>query len=187
MPHAPIPSILSRFEGPPAPTPANQSMSDPAIKTRPEASAVAWSWRDRAAGDPDARAREAQSLRIRGMVGGGIGLGVAALFHFGGHRQTAAAVVAGIAVLLALLALVAPLTVFKKISHALEVFARGVASAVTWVLMTILFYLVFLPVGLVLRSGKKLAITKGADRRLPTYWTRTEEREHPLESYRRQF
>jgi hypothetical protein len=98
-----------------------------------------------------------------------------------------AEVVAGIAVLLALLALVAPLTVFKRISHALEVFARGVASAVTWLLMTILFYVVFLPIGLVLRSGKKLAITKGADRRLPTYWTRTEEREHPLESYRRQF
>lgn len=186
MPSVPLTSILSRFEDPRSRL-GNQSMSDSTVKPRPEASAVAWSWRDRAAGDPDARAREARSLRIRGLVGGGIGLVVAALFQFVGHRETAAAVVAGIAVLLALLALVAPLTVFKKVSHALEVFARGVASAVTWVLMTILFYLVFLPIGLVLRSGKKLAITKGADRRLPTYWTRTEEWENPLESYRRQF
>ena len=162
-------------------------MADLPTHTHPEASAVAWSWRDRAAGDSDARAREARSLRIRGLVGGGIGLGVAALFYFVGHKEKAAMVVGGIAILLALLALVAPLTIFKRISHALEVFARAVASAVTWVLMAILFYIVFLPVGLVLRSGKKLAITKGADPRLPTYWTRTEERETPLESYRRQF
>jgi hypothetical protein len=162
-------------------------MSDSTIKPRPEASAVAWNWRDRAGLATDSRAREARSLRIRGVVGGVVGLAFAALLYFVGHKVRAAEVVAGIAILLALLALVAPLTVFKKVSHALEVFARGVASAVTWVLMTILFYLVFLPIGLVLRSGKKLAITQGADRRLPTYWTRTEEREPPLESYRRQF
>jgi hypothetical protein len=162
-------------------------MSAPTLNIRPEASAVAWRWRDRAAGATEDRAREARALRIRGLVGGGIGLGVAALLHFVGHKETAAMVVGGIALLLALLALVAPLTLFKQVSHALEVFARGVASVVTWVLMAILFYVVFLPVGLVLRSGKKLAITKGADPRLPTYWTRTEERETPLESYRRQF
>jgi hypothetical protein len=165
-------------------------MSDPTIdpmnKSYPEASAVAWNWRDRAGVATDARAREARSLRTRGMVGGGIGLVVAALFYFVGHKETAAAVVAGIAIVLAFLALVAPLTIFKKISHALEVFAHAVATAVTWVLMTILYYIVFLPIGLVLRSGKKLAITKGADPRLPSYWKSTEG-ENPLESYRRQF
>jgi hypothetical protein len=161
-------------------------MIDP-IKPRPEASAVAWSWRDRAGEATDARAREARSLRIRGVVGGAIGLAFAALLYFVGHKVRAAEVVGGIAILLALLALVAPLTIFKTVSHALEVFARGVASAVTWVLMAILYYVVFLPIGLVLRAGKKLAITQGADPRLPTYWTRTEERETPLESYRRQF
>ena len=57
--------------------------------------------------------------------------------------------------------------------------------------MTVLFYLVFLPAGLFLR--RKLAITLGnnrdADRRLPTYWIATEERERAraLESYRKQF
>ena len=66
-------------------------------------------------------------------------------------------------------------------------FAHAVGSAVTWVLMTVLFYLVFLPAGLFLR--RKLAITKGADRRLPTYWIATEERERARspESYRKQF
>ena len=160
---------------------------DPTIKTRPDAAAVAWSWRDRPGLDPDARAREARSLRIRGVVGGALGLAFAALLYFVGHKVRSAEGVAGIAVVLALLALAAPLMVFKKVNHVLEVFARGVATAVTWLLMTLLFYVVFLPIGLVLRAGKKLAITKGADRRLPSYWIPTAGRETPLESYRRQF
>ena len=160
---------------------------DPSTQTRPDAAAVAWSWRDQAVDLGDARAREARSLRIRGVLGGAIGLAFAALLYFVGHKVRSAEVVAGIAVVLALLALAAPITVFKRINHALEVFARGLATAVTWVLMTILFYVVFLPIGLVLRAGKKLAITKGADRRLPSYWIPTEGRETPLESYRRQF
>jgi hypothetical protein len=162
-------------------------MSDSGNQTRPEASAIAWDWRGRARVEAERRANEARSLRIRGAIGGGVGLTVAALLYFVGHRGTAAAVVAAIALALALLALVAPLTAFKKVSSVLEAFARGVASVVTWVLMTLLYYIVFLPAGLVLRARGKLAITKGADRRLATYWTPTEGRETPLESYRRQF
>ncbi|HEX3553502.1 MAG TPA: hypothetical protein VIA62_09765 [Thermoanaerobaculia bacterium] len=166
-------------------------MSDPTIDptktTRPDAAAVAWNWRDRTAVSGEAHAGEARSLRIRGVVGGAIGLAFAALLYVVGHKVRPAEMVAGIAALLALLALAAPLTVFKKVNHALEAFARILATAVTWVLMTILFYLVFLPIGLVLRAGKKLAITRGADRRLPSYWISTEGRETPLESYRRQF
>jgi len=160
---------------------------DPKIETRPQASAVAWSWRDRAGAATDSLAREARSLRIRGAVGGVVGLTFAALLYFVGHKVRSAEVVGGIAVVLALLALAAPLTVFKKVNHVLEVFARGVATGVSWVLMTFLFYVVFLPIGLVLRAGHKLAITRGADRRLPSYWISTEDRETPLESYRRQF
>src|SRR5258706_4818370 len=159
---------------------------DPKIETRPQASAVAWSWRDRAAKATDSVAREARSLRIRGVVGGAVGLAFAALLYFVGHKVRTAEVVAGIAIVLALLAVAAPLTGFKKVNHVLEVFARGVATGVTWILMTILFYVVFLPIGLVLRAGHKLGITKGADRRLPSYWISTD-RETPLESYRRQF
>jgi len=162
-------------------------MSDASNPTHPEASAVAWSWRDRAGLVTVSLAREARSLRIRGAIGGVVGLAFAALLYFVGHKVRTAEVVAGIAVILALLALAAPLTVFKKVNHVLEVFARGVATGVTWVLMTVLFYVVFLPIGLVLRAGHKLGITKGADRRLTSYWIPTADRETPLESYRRQF
>jgi uncharacterized membrane protein len=162
-------------------------MIDSAQGSRPEASAIAWSWRDRAGLTSHSAAAEARSLRIRGAVGGVVGLAFAALLYFVGHKVRSAEVVAGIAVVLALLALAAPLTVFKKINHFLEIFARGVATGVSWVLMTFLYYVVFWPIGLVLRAGHKLGITQGADRRLPTYWISTGDRETPLESYKRQF
>jgi hypothetical protein len=162
------------------------STIDPTHDTRPEASAIAWTWRDRAGLSTDALAREARSLRIRGVVGGAVGLAFAALLYFVGHKVRSAEAVAGIAVVLALLALASPLTAFKKVNYFLEVFARGVATGVSWLLMTFLFYVVFWPIGLVLRAGDKLAITRSPDKRLPSYWISTD-RETPLESYRRQF
>jgi hypothetical protein len=161
-------------------------MSDASNPSRPDASVVAWNWRDRAGLATVSLAREARSLRIRGVVGGAVGLAFAALLYFVGHKVRSAEVVAGIALVLTVLALAAPLTIFKKVNHVLEVFARGVATGVTWILMTVLFYVVFLPIGLVLRAGHKLRITKGADRRLSSYWIPTD-RETPFESYRRQF
>jgi hypothetical protein len=150
-----------------------------------EASSVAWSWRDRSKGAADARAREAAANRTKGMVGGAVGLAVAALLYF--HRPVAAAVVAAIAVTIALLALASPLGAYKGLTRLLDRFAHAVGAVVTWVLMTVLFYLVFLPVGLVLRGRGKLGISRGADRRLPTYWKSTAERVRTPESYRKQF
>jgi hypothetical protein len=159
------------------------------MEPRAEASAVAWSWRDRASGAAAARAREAAANRRKGVIGGGIGLAVAALFHFALHRPVAAEVIAAIAILVALLALTSPLGLYKGLTRGLDLFAHAVGTVITWVLMTVLFYLVFLPAGLVLRARGKLGISKGADRRLPTYWIATDERERARtpESYRKQF
>jgi len=161
-------------------------MPDLQSQSRAEASSIAWSWRDRAAGATESRAREAAANRRKGLIGGVIGLAVAALFYFWLHRPVAAAVIAAIALAIVLLAMLSPLGLYKGLTRGLDRFAHAVGSAVTWVLMPVLFYLVFLPIGLVLRARGKLAITKGADRRLPTYWTPTE-REKTPESYRKQF
>jgi len=152
-----------------------------------QASSVAWNWRDRAVQAEAARAREAASNRTKGLIGGAVGLGVAALLYLVFHKPTVAGVVAAIAVVIALTALASPLGAYKTLSRWLDRFAHAVGSAVTWVLMTVLFYLVFLPAGLFLR--RKLAIPRGADRRLPSYWIATEERERARtpESYRKQF
>jgi hypothetical protein len=159
------------------------------MEPRAEASSVAWTWRDRAALGATSLAREAAANRRKGLVGGAIGLAFAALLHFGVHKERSAMVVAGVAVLVALLALASPLGAYKVLIRGLDVFAHTVGAAVTWGLMAILFYLVFLPAGLILRARGKLGVSKGADRRLPTYWIATDERERArtLESYRKQF
>jgi VIT1/CCC1 family predicted Fe2+/Mn2+ transporter len=159
------------------------------MEPKAQASSVAWSWRDRAAGFEAARAREAAANRVKGMIGGAIGLAVAALLYFVFHKVRTAEVVAAIAVLVALTALASPLGGYKALTRFLDRFAHAVGAAVTWALMTVLFYLVFLPAGLVLRARGKLAVTHGSDRRLPTYWIATEERERARtpESYKKQF
>ncbi|HEY0512787.1 MAG TPA: hypothetical protein VGH73_12830 [Thermoanaerobaculia bacterium] len=159
------------------------------MESRAEASSVAWSWRDRAAAGAAGLAREAAANRRKGLIGGAIGLAFAALLHFAVHKERSAMVVAAVAVLVALLALASPLGAYKVLARWLDVFAHAVGAAITWVLMTVLFYLVFLPAGLILRGRKKLGISRGADRRLPTYWIATDERERARtpESYRKQF
>jgi chromate transport protein ChrA len=152
-----------------------------------EPSSVAWNWRQVALSEAELRAREARAARRRGALGGTIGLAAAALVYFALGRPVAAAVVAGVAVLIALLAFAAPLTLYKSLSRALDRFAHAVGAAVTWVLMTVLFYLLFLPVGLFLRMRGKLAITHGADRRLATYWRTTDGSARTPESYKKQF
>lgn len=171
-------------------------MPESTMEPRAEASAVAWNWRGRSAVGAGALAREAAANRRKGMIGGAIGLAVAALFYFVLHRPLAAEVVAAIAILIALIALASPLGLYKGLTRVLDRFAYFVGTGITWLLMPILFYLVFLPAGLLLRARGKLGITLGNhrgkdrdDRRLPTYWIATDERERARtpESYRKQF
>jgi hypothetical protein len=152
-----------------------------------EPSAVIWSWRQE--GDPGARARAAAAAAVaargRGLLGAAIGLAVAAVVHH--FRPTAGFVVGGITLLFLLVALAAPLTLYPKVTGLLDRFAHAVGTAFTWLLMTLLYYLFFLPVGLLLRAGHKLAITTRFDRGLPSYWSAADERQRAPEAYRKQF
>jgi hypothetical protein len=146
-------------------------------------SSLVWNWREpAAAGD----GREAAAARRQGVIGGGVGLAVAALFAFLLHRTGLAAAVAAVSLAIALLALAAPLTLYRRLRGALDRLGGWVATAVTWLLMTFLFYLLFLPVGLILRATGKLNFTRFADPAVETYWTTTEG-VHTAESYRKQF
>jgi len=153
---------------------------------RPEPSAAIWSWQG---GETEAhrRARESAAARKRGLLGGVIGLVVAAAFYLLLHRPKAAAGIAAIALLFTLLALLAPLGAYQSVSRVLERFAHAVATAVTWVLLTFLYYVFFLPLGWFLRARGKLAITRSFDPRLASYWISLEERTRAPESYERQF
>jgi hypothetical protein len=147
-------------------------------------SAVAWDWR-RAGGNDDSGTRKNAAARKRGLIGGGIGLLAAAAAYFL-WRPSVAYVIAGVALALTLLALAAP-PAYRKVAGLLDRFAHVVGMAVTWLLMTLLYYLLFFPVGLLLRAQRKLAVTKHPDRRLPSYWSSTEGKARTAESYRKQF
>lgn len=151
-------------------------------------SAVAWRWREkRSADDPAARARQVAAARKQGLIGLIVGGTVAALFAFVFDRPKMALVVAAVAVVLAAVAFLFPLTLHKKIAAGLARFGYWVGTAVTWILMTALYYLLFLPFGLFLRARRKLRIVRRPDNAVTSYWTSTEGPAPPLEAYRRQF
>ena len=155
----------------------------PIVGSRPEAAATVWRWRS--AADPDAPRRAAAAERRRGLVGGAIGTIAAVLLWQ--WRPAMGLVVLAIALLLTLAALVSPLGLFRRIRRVLEAFGRAVGVALTWALMTIVYYGLFLPVGLLLRARGRLRLRKRLDAAAPTYWTKVPERPASLDRYRRQF
>lgn len=148
--------------------------------------APGWHWddpgRDRRPGEGDPATR----ARRRGAIQGAVGLAVATALWLV-WRSPLAYLAAAIALLLVLLALAAPLTGYARVSRALEAFGRWVGLAVTWLLMGLLFYLLFLPVGLLLRARRSLHVTTGFDRAAPTYWQPTAARTGGSERYQKQF
>lgn len=150
---------------------------------------IVWPWRRVTTDD---RAIAARAARHRGALQAVVAFVVAALLLL--WKPILAAVVASIALLVLALALVSPLGGFARLERGVERFAHGVGLTVTWLLMPLLFFLVFLPVGLLLRRGK-LRFTGNPDEGEPTYWQRRDEKSGDgeawqaggLPSYRRQF
>jgi len=147
-------------------------------------SAVAWDWR-RAGGNADSESKKNAAARKRGLIGGAVGLAVAVLVFYL-WRPKLAYVIAAVSITLTLLALAAP-PVYRKVTGLLDRFGHAVGMAVTWIFMTLLYYLLFFPVGLLLRAQRKLAITRCPDPRLASYWSSTEGKAGTAESYRKQF
>jgi hypothetical protein len=157
--------------------------TDRAAASRAAAAATVWRWREKESG-PD-RSLAAAAARKKGALGGLIGLTVAGALSF--WRPNLAIVVAAIAVLTMLLALVSPLGGFRRFTALLDAFAHGVGVAVTWLLMTVAYYLLFLPVGLLLRAAGKLGITRHGDVRLASYWREAKPPAGGLDAYRKPF
>lgn len=151
----------------------------------PDPSAVVWDWNRTATGDDRDENRCNAAARKRGAIGALIGLAIAAVvYHF--WRPEAAYVIAGISLALGLLALAAP-PAYRKVAGLLDRFGHAVGMVVTWLMMTLIYYVLFLPVGLLLRARGKLAVTRHPDRRLASYWVSTEGKPWTAESYRKQF
>ncbi len=166
-----------------------RKFSVPAAPTVPaEPSDIVWDWRQ--AADPGAAAARAVAVasaaRRRGLIQAAVGLAAAVALGLL-WRPVAGYVVAGVTLVLLAIALAFPLTLHKQIQRGLQAFGHFVGMAVTWVLMTLLYALLFLPVGLLLRATGKLRITTRPDPRAASYWQATDPARRTPASYRKQF
>lgn len=157
------------------------------MEPRPAPSAVVWPWRERAAGDEARRLEAIRSARVRGLIQGVLGLAVATLVAFVFGKPILALFIASIGSIVGVSALVSPLGIYGGITRGVEKLGYGIGTLLTWLLMPLIFYFLFLPVGLFLRARNRLGITRGADPTLPTYWISTAEKKSTRESYDRQF
>jgi hypothetical protein len=157
------------------------------MEPRPAPSAVVWPWRERPARDEARHLAAIRSARRRGLIQGVVGLAVATLVAFVFSKPLLALFIGSIGSIVGLSALFSPLGIYGWITRAVERLGYGIGTALTWLLMPLIFYFLFLPVGLYLRARKRLGITRSADPKLPTYWISTAERKSTRESYDRQF
>jgi len=134
---------------------------------RPEAAAAIWSWRD--AGHAAAPEAGLSRTRLRGALQGALGLGAGALIFRFGPRPPAFVVLA-IAGTVLLSALVSPRGLYAWIEGAFAALGRLLGQALTWLLMPALFYLVFLPYGILFRRGRRDSMKRFFEADAPTYW-----------------
>ena len=132
------------------------------------------------------RARQASAARRRGFIQAAMGFAAAAIlaWRFG---SLPAGIATGVAATIALLALVSPLGGLARLDRAVGRFAAWVGTAVGWLLMTPLYYLVLTPLGLVLRARGRLRLRRRPEPRVTTYWTELPEPKSGTEPYERQF
>jgi hypothetical protein len=178
-----IAAEAAQVAGPAAPPTGSGGPAATIPRAAEQAARIAWQWRRAPA--TDERAEAAAAARKKGLLGGVIGLAVAAALYF--WKPQMALVVVSIAVLTTLLALVSPLGAFRALTRALEAFARGVGLVLTWLLMALAYYLLFLPVGLLLRLAGKLHVTRGADAHRTSYWEPAKATAPGIDTYRRSF
>jgi hypothetical protein len=163
------------------PTPA--TLAPPA--GRAEAAAAIWDWR-RALGARGDAAAEASRKRLRGVIQALVAAGMGAVLLFFSLR-TPAFLALGLAGLVGVSALVAPLSLFAAIEHAFLGLGRWTGALLGWVLLVPVFYLFFAPFGRLLRRGRRDRLQRRFDREAPSYWEPHRGLRVASDSHRRQY
>jgi hypothetical protein len=92
----------------------------------------------------------------------------------------------GAAPVLALLALTVPIALWP-IHRVWMPVAKGIARALTWLLLTLTFYLVFTPYAIVLRLRGKDPLDRGFEKDRVSYWHRRSDGPFDPERLRKQY
>lgn len=130
-----------------------------------QAARAIWDWRSaRSRGGADAAAH-----RRGGLIRAAVGAGAGALLWRLGHAHLAA-VTWSIATVLGSLALASPGRAYAAVDRAVEKLASGVGVVVGWLVLVPVFYVVFVPFGLIARRGAADAMQRRYDPTATSYW-----------------
>lgn len=131
-----------------------------------EAAELIWKWREEAVA-PTSRSYSRE--RRRGALQAAAGAVVGGLLLWGGWTKPGS-IVLGIAGLILLSSQLSPGGLYAMIERFTGAIARRLGTALTWLLMVPLFYVFFLPFGLLFRRGKRDRLKRFYERESPSYW-----------------
>lgn len=134
---------------------------------RAEAALAIWNWRDPQPHGPPPP--PAGRVRVRGAIQAAIVTAIGGLLRLLGLRSVAW-VLLGAAAIVLLAALASPRGLYAVLDRMARAIGRWIGRALTWLLLVPLFYLFFLPFGLLFRRGGRDRLKRYFDAEAPTYW-----------------
>jgi hypothetical protein len=138
---------------------------------RAEAALAIWNWRDPQPHGPPPP--PASRERVRGSFQAAIVAAIAGLLLLLGVRIVAS-VMLGAAAIVLLAALASPRGLYAVLDRMAQAIGSRIGRALTWLLLVPLFYLFFLPFGLLFRRGRRDRLRRYFDAEAPTYWEAVE-------------
>lgn len=132
-----------------------------------EAALAIWNWRDPQ--PPGPPPTPAGRVRVRGSLQAAIVAAIAVLLLWLGLR-TVGLVMLGAAAIVLLAALASPRGLYAILDGMTRAIGRRIGRALTWLLLVPLFYLFFLPFGLLFRRGRRDRLKRSFDKDATTYW-----------------
>ena len=134
---------------------------------RAEAAAAIWDWRGERSQIPEAKpSRPRLRGTLQALAGAGIGALVFALLS-----RIAGTVVMSIATLILLSALLSPSGLYAGIERLFAALGRRVGTGLTWIVLPLIFYLIFLPFGTLFRSGRRDPMKRFYETDAESYWS----------------
>ena len=150
-----------------APAAGESPTSRQARPGRAKAAAAIWDWRGDSSQTPAARPSR---TRLRGTLQALAGAGVGALI-FARVSWIAGTVVMSIATLILLSALLSPAGLYAGIERLFAALGRRVGAGLTWIVLPLIFYLIFLPFGTLFRSGRRDPMKRFYEADAESYWS----------------
>lgn len=150
---------------------------------RPEAAAEIWNWREPRVEAPHEslqRARALGSLQALGTAALG-----ALLFVY--WSRIIGAVVLSLSGVVLASALISPTGLYLAIRRGFGALARLTGRAMTWILMVPIFYLIFLPFGVLFRRGRRDRLKRYFETDAVSYWETHEGPTAASQRYDRQY